>query len=133
MIGEPDAGNPHVRFDEGRQETCVSRGAPVSYSTRHGRRDGPAFARAFTEQLSDAEVQQLRRSLRRYENIRWFEVPMHHQVSMRVRNRFADAQEQQAARLDRESALTAEKIDRLALDELHHEKRPSVGGRSTVV
>src|ERR1700722_8889342 len=22
-IGEPDAGNPHVRFDEGRQETCV--------------------------------------------------------------------------------------------------------------
>ena len=23
MIGEPDAGNPHVRFDEGRQETCV--------------------------------------------------------------------------------------------------------------
>jgi hypothetical protein len=33
MIGEPDAGNPHVRFDEGRQETCVSRGAPVSYAT----------------------------------------------------------------------------------------------------
>jgi hypothetical protein len=23
MIGEPDAGNPHVRFDEGRQETHV--------------------------------------------------------------------------------------------------------------
>ena len=23
MIGEPDAGNPHVRFDEGRQETYV--------------------------------------------------------------------------------------------------------------
>jgi len=23
MIGEPDAGNPHVRFDEGTQETCV--------------------------------------------------------------------------------------------------------------
>jgi NDP-sugar pyrophosphorylase family protein len=22
MIGEPDAGNLHVRFDEGRQETC---------------------------------------------------------------------------------------------------------------
>lgn len=22
MIGEPDAGNPHVRFDEGVQETC---------------------------------------------------------------------------------------------------------------
>jgi len=24
MIGEPDAGNPHVRFDEGVQESCDS-------------------------------------------------------------------------------------------------------------
>lgn len=24
MIGEPDAGKPHVRFDEGVQETCGS-------------------------------------------------------------------------------------------------------------
>ena len=23
MVGEPDAGNPHVRFDEGVLETCV--------------------------------------------------------------------------------------------------------------
>jgi len=22
VVGEPDAGNPHVRFDEGVQETC---------------------------------------------------------------------------------------------------------------
>ena len=34
MIGEPDAGNPHVRFDEGVQETCDTRGAPAPYSTR---------------------------------------------------------------------------------------------------
>jgi hypothetical protein len=27
MIGEPDAGNPHVRFDEGVQETCFMRRA----------------------------------------------------------------------------------------------------------
>ena len=27
MIGEPDAGNPHVRFDEGVQETCLMRRA----------------------------------------------------------------------------------------------------------
>ena len=27
MIGEPDAGNPHVRFDEGVQETCFTRRA----------------------------------------------------------------------------------------------------------
>ena len=33
MIGEPDAGNPHVRFDEGRQETCV-RAARLSPTLR---------------------------------------------------------------------------------------------------
>ena len=33
MIGEPDAGKPHVRFDEGVQETCGSRNAPAPYST----------------------------------------------------------------------------------------------------
>ena len=27
MIAEPDAGNPHVRFDEGVQETCFTRRA----------------------------------------------------------------------------------------------------------
>ena len=32
MVGEPDAGNPHVRFDEGMQETCFGN-APVFYST----------------------------------------------------------------------------------------------------
>ena len=32
MIGEPDAGNPHVRFDEGAQEPSLC-GAPASYST----------------------------------------------------------------------------------------------------
>jgi hypothetical protein len=36
MIGEPDAGNPHVRFDEGRQETCVraARLSPTLQSPR---------------------------------------------------------------------------------------------------
>ena len=33
MIGEPDAGNPPVRFDEGVQETCGTRVAPAPYST----------------------------------------------------------------------------------------------------
>ena len=33
MIGEPDAGKPHVRFDEGRPETCV-RAARLSPTLR---------------------------------------------------------------------------------------------------
>ncbi len=37
MVGEPDAGNLQVRFDEGEQETCFGN-APVLYSTNspHG-------------------------------------------------------------------------------------------------
>ena len=40
MIGEPDAGNPHVRFDEGRQETCV-RVARLSPTLRRPQRIVP--------------------------------------------------------------------------------------------
>lgn len=29
MVGEPDAGKLHVRFDEGMQETCVMRRACI--------------------------------------------------------------------------------------------------------
>jgi hypothetical protein len=32
MAGELDAGNPHVQFDEGAQETCDSATPPVPYS-----------------------------------------------------------------------------------------------------
>ena len=38
MVGEPDAGNPHVRFDEGVQETCsrVTRLCPTLQNRSHG-------------------------------------------------------------------------------------------------
>ena len=42
MIGEPDAGNPHVRFDEGRQETCV-RAARLSPTLRSPHHDNDLF------------------------------------------------------------------------------------------
>jgi hypothetical protein len=42
MIGEPDAGNPHVRFDEGRQETCV-RAARLSPTLRSPQKNVPPF------------------------------------------------------------------------------------------
>jgi hypothetical protein len=37
MIGEPDAGKPHVRFDEGVQETCdiAARLRPTLHSVPH--------------------------------------------------------------------------------------------------
>src|ERR1700674_2748875 len=40
MVGEPDAGNPHVRFDEGVQETCssVTRLCPALQSPPSGQR-----------------------------------------------------------------------------------------------
>ena len=38
MIGEPDAGKPHVRFDEGVQETCgsVTRLCPTLHGAPRG-------------------------------------------------------------------------------------------------
>ena len=38
MIGEPDAGKPHVRFDEGVQETCgsVTRLCPTLHGVPRG-------------------------------------------------------------------------------------------------
>ena len=42
MIGEPDAGNPHVRFDEGRQETCV-RAARLSPTLQRPRSERAFF------------------------------------------------------------------------------------------
>ena len=33
VVGELDAGKPHVQFDEGAQETCKTCNAPVLYST----------------------------------------------------------------------------------------------------
>ena len=52
MIGEPDAGKPHVRFDEGVQETCDNRGAPAPYSTQ--RRQVGLAARAESEDAGGA-------------------------------------------------------------------------------
>ena len=41
MIGEPDAGKPHVRFDEGVQETCdiAARLRPTLHSVPHQEED----------------------------------------------------------------------------------------------
>jgi hypothetical protein len=40
MIGEPDAGNPHVRFDEGVQETSGTRRAcALLYQSPHHESD----------------------------------------------------------------------------------------------
>ena len=43
MIGEPDAGKPHVRFDEGAQETCdiAARLRPTLLKPRRASRKGP--------------------------------------------------------------------------------------------
>jgi transposase len=51
VIGEPDAGNPHVRFDEGRQETCV-RAARLSPTLRK-----PRLSRSQLEKV-DAALRQ---------------------------------------------------------------------------
>jgi hypothetical protein len=49
MIGEPDAGNPHVRFDEGRQESCV-RAARLSPTLRSPQKNvAPLLSTGFAD------------------------------------------------------------------------------------
>jgi hypothetical protein len=56
LTGEPDAGNPHVRFDEGEwQEGLASQAPPVTlYST------GPAEPRDSVKKTSTAGTAHLR-------------------------------------------------------------------------
>jgi len=44
VVGEPDAGNPHVRFDEGVQETC-RKATRLCSTLRRGRGLVPLLAR----------------------------------------------------------------------------------------
>jgi hypothetical protein len=51
MIGELDAGNPHVQFDEGVQETCDSatRLCPTLPAPSHQERSSSDYAPPFVD------------------------------------------------------------------------------------
>ncbi len=103
---------------------------------RHDTHDGQGpflgRLRIDVEQLRDAEVEQLRRPVARDQNIAGLQIAVNDQVLVRVLHGAADADEQPEPSLDREVVDVAIPVDRQAVDELHHEVRQAVVGRSAV-
>src|SRR6185503_745878 len=84
------------------------------------------------EQLGDAEVEQLHCAIRRHENVRWLEIPMHDQVLVCMRYRLAHDDEQLDTRREREPVSIAPGVDALAIDVLEHEKALAARGDAHV-
>jgi hypothetical protein len=60
MIGEPDAGNPHVRFDEGVQETWFTRRACALLYQRPRIKTKSTFRMELAQFVAAVLVRQLR-------------------------------------------------------------------------
>ena len=78
------------------------------------------------QQLRDAEIEQLRRAFGRDEDIRRLDVPVHHQIAMRILHRRADLNEQLEALANEQGAAVAIRVDGFAIDVFHHEIGRSV-------
>ncbi len=79
------------------------------------------------EQPRDAEVQQLGPAFGGDAHVGRLQVPMHHQVAMRVRHRGADLAEQRQTLLQRVRRVGAPLGQADALDQLHHHVGPAIG------
>ena len=106
----------------GRPSTC-SGAAFSGVSIRSCRRvTGTGMRQALrSEQLRDAEVEQLRCALADDEDIGRLDVAMNHQVAMRVLHRGANLHEQLEPFAHEQGAGVAIGIDGLAVDMLHHQ------------
>ena len=78
------------------------------------------------QQLGDAEIEQLRRAVVGDEDIRGLDVPVHHQIAVRVLHRGADLNEQLEAFANEQGAAVAIAVDGFAVDVLHHQIRRAV-------
>ncbi len=78
------------------------------------------------EQLGDAEIQQLGRTFVRDEDIGGLDVPVHHQVAVRILHRGADLNEQLEPFPNEQGAAVAVSVDGFAVDVLHHQIRRAV-------
>ena len=74
------------------------------------------------EQLGDAEVEQLDPTVRGDQHVGRFEIPVHDEVRVRVRDRRQDVQKQADTRGDAELSAVAVAVDLLAVDVLQHQK-----------
>ena len=72
------------------------------------------------QQFGDAEVEQFDLSVRRHQHVGWLDVPMQHQVPVRIGDRIAELQEQVQRGV--QVGAREELVDGLALDILHHQE-----------
>ena len=84
------------------------------------------------EELGEPEVEELRLARRRDQDVRGFEVAMHHEVPMRGVDTAGDFDHQADALGERQRALARVVRDRLAVDALHGEPGASVRRHAAV-
>ena len=84
------------------------------------------------EQLGNAEVQELCRPVRSDEDVLRLDVAVDDEPLVGVRDAVTDLQKERETIVEREIALRAVPIDRHAVDVLHHEIGPTLGGRAAV-
>ena len=91
------------------------------------------FGHSRLEQLGDAEVEQLGLALRSDEDVRRFQVAVHHQLGMGVRHRLHHLAEQLQALAYAWHSARCPHIDAFAFDDLQRQPRLPVGGHAGVV
>jgi len=88
--------------------------------------------RVRVQELRDPEVEEARRAVGRHEDVRRLEVPVDHEVLVRVLHRRADRAEEEESLPDAEAVAVAVLAERPPLDVLHDEVRQAVLGRPSV-
>jgi hypothetical protein len=89
--------------------------------------------RRLLEDLRDAEIEQLRMTVGRNENVRRLEITVHDEPAVRIVHGVRDSAEERKPFLDREPVTVAVLVYRLSFDVLHDQVRPAVGRDAAIV
>ncbi len=99
---------------------------------RERARRGCAYRGVGLDQARDAEIEQLRQSVRRDQHVAGLQVAMHDQRAVRVRERGEQSTHEAQARRNAEARLVAVFEQRHAVDVFHDQERASVVGRAGI-
>src|SRR5260370_20529192 len=95
---------------------------------------GPCFtAGRLSKQFSDPEVQQLDLAIRRDQDVRWLEIPMHDQLAVCVLHGGEHLQHELQALSHNQTLAVAVLSERKPFDELERQERLPGGGETSVV
>lgn len=111
----------------------LGRGVVGGYCAAHQPGDLGLRRAIVAEQLGHAEVEQPHLAGRGDEDVARLEVAVHDEPAVRVRHRLGHLQDEAQPRVDRQAALAAMHVDRHAVDELHRQPGPALGGDAGVV